>query len=69
MKFKIGDKVRVVKINVPHSQLLSHLIGNVFTIKNVFKEREYPYQLKEYDACNWCDDELELADRNDSSRN
>ena len=62
MKFKIGDKVRVIKVNAPHSQLLSNLVGNVFTIKNVFKEREYPYQLREYDACNWCDDELELAE-------
>lgn len=62
MKFKIGDKVRVVKVNAPFTDIQKDCIGKVFTIEDVCKESIYPYALKGYNRCAWCNEELELVE-------
>ena len=60
MKFKVGDRVKVVKVNggeTRHQQCL----GGIFTIEAIDEMSGYPYMLEEYNQCGWCDEELELA--------
>lgn len=59
MKFKVGDKVRVVK-NVWECDHEDVCIGEVHTIVEVDEYREYPYRV---DKTKWlfCDEELELV--------
>jgi hypothetical protein len=58
MKFKVGDRVRVVKIDSGNHQ---ECMGKVFTIKSVDVHHYYHYIFEEYSACSWRDEELELV--------
>lgn len=80
MKFKIGDRVKVVNIindeyiTLPHNQIINQ-IGIVINIlfNNNF---EYPYyiefnnkKINEYNNNLWAEEELELVDCNNVSNN
>lgn len=64
MKFKVGDKVRIVK-NVwdysihPHEDIG---IGEVHTIVECRPGYKYAYYLDAYPIYSWCDEELELVE-------
>lgn len=60
MKFKVGDKVKVVKVNGGNTED-EKCLGKIFTIKSIMSGYGYPYIFEEYRGCAWCDDELELA--------
>ena len=64
-KFKIGDKVRIVKNiwsdNAHHSSVG---VGEVHTIINCYPCARYPYRLDKYFGYSWCDEELELVTEN-----
>lgn len=61
MKFKVGDKVRVVKrATASWSKTKDNYIGKVFTIDMVAERDDYPYSLSATGYW-WCDEELELA--------
>ena len=59
MKFKVGDKVRVIKSTQRHSPEL--IIGNTYKIKYIDEaDEERPYRL-DNKGNNWvCDNEIEL---------
>ena len=59
MKFKVGDKVRVVD-NVGVTSIKSKYIGKVFTIGDI-DNGSYPYSFKPDIGWAWCDKELELV--------
>jgi hypothetical protein len=61
MKFKIGDKVRI--INVLGSSEKKKYIGNVWTVSNTDRGMQYPYTLKEDvdERFLWSAGELEFA--------
>lgn len=61
MKFKIGDKVRVVKTKGGSANKYKHCIGKIFTITHIVKGVACPYILNEYNECGWYEDELELV--------
>ena len=57
MRFKAGDRVRVIKSKTPDKR--DH-IGRMLIISDVDKDWEYPYSTQ--GGCwLWCDDELEPA--------
>lgn len=59
MKFKLGDKVRIVK-NDSNADIG---IGDVYTITECCSTpRRYPYKLNKYCNLLWSDDELELVE-------
>lgn len=60
MKFKVGDKVRVVKVHGGDTED-NKCFGKIFTIKKINIGIGYPYIFEEYNQCSWCDDELEFA--------
>jgi hypothetical protein len=60
MKFKVGDKVRVVKCFGGNTED-EKCLGKIFTIKSIMSGYGYPYIFEEYSGCAWCDDELEFA--------
>lgn len=64
MKFKVGDKVRIVKNvwNTPvHRSDVG--IGEIHTIKRIEEWMgRYPYVLDAHLGFNWCEDELELVE-------
>lgn len=63
MKFKVGDRVKVVKVNGGNTED-EKCLGKIFTIKNIvsgYTSYSYPYIFEEYSGCAWCDDELELV--------
>lgn len=60
MKFKVGDRVKVVKVN-GNCEEDHKCLGKVFTIKSLNTDFGYPYFFEEYDRCSWRDDELELV--------
>ena len=63
MKFKIGDKVRIVKNVWFGGECEDPMgIGEVHTIINCNKLDNYPYTLDAYIGYTWCDDELELVE-------
>lgn len=65
MKFKVGDKVRIVK-NVwrcPKVALVEVGIGEVHEIVACYPGERYPYALDAYYSYTWCDEELELVSR------
>lgn len=61
-KFKVGDRVRMLKCNDHEDQ--SHCehgtIGDVWTIKSV-GEGDYPYKMANGGDAGWSDEELELV--------
>ena len=58
MKFKVGDRVRVVK-TISSFDSKKNYIGKVFTIKRINKACEYPYSFEEDYTFSWKDEELE----------
>ncbi len=58
MKFKVGDKVRVVDAGTPAKK---KYIGRVFTITEVSKVLNYPYSVLDVTWL-WRDNELESVD-------
>lgn len=61
MKFKIGDRVRVVKrAEMSNMKLKDKYIGEVFTILECFENLTYSYTLG--NGLYWCDEELELVE-------
>jgi hypothetical protein len=60
MKFKIGDKVRVVKTISSWEKKKEHL-GKVYTIAGIYENHDYPYSFRECTNFDWCDEELELV--------
>ena len=60
MKFKIGDKVKVVKCNI-HRHCDN--IGKIGEIESIIPKNIYPYKLKECDEW-FFENELELVEEN-----
>jgi hypothetical protein len=61
MKFKIGDKVRIVKCIWATNPRKEFGIGEVHTITRVNDWCSYPYVLDSYGDWSWRDEELELV--------
>lgn len=66
MKYKIGDKVRIVNNVWPYNHFGSNIgIGNVHTIIGIDEwNKKYPYMLDAYIEYTWCEEELELVEDN-----
>lgn len=61
-KFKVGDKVRVCKINNDSSTSKKRHLGETFTIREIYDDNpDYPYSVRESCIFCWNDDELELV--------
>jgi hypothetical protein len=62
MKFKVGDKVRIVKCVYPDGDNRKPIgIGEVHTIISCDNFCKYPYLLDAHKELLWCDEELELV--------
>lgn len=61
MKFKIGDKVKVVKVVSAYGSEQKKYIGKTFTIASVRENSNFSYDFKESTPYWWCDEELELV--------
>jgi hypothetical protein len=61
MKFKIGDKVKVVKVVSAYGSEQKKYIGKTFTMASVRENSNFSYDFKESTPYWWCDEELELV--------
>lgn len=58
MKFKVGDKVKVVKTKHPNKK---EYIGRILTITHIDERYLFPYEVSETSWI-WCDTELKLVE-------
>lgn len=64
MKYKVGDKVRIVKNVWGYASRKPIGIGDICVITECNEEYGYPYSLDKHTHLLWCDEELELMEDN-----